>query len=127
MTALLAKEVASLVQRLRLFTPARWAAAAQPWGSRADLARHLAQALADEAAGLEGEPARVLPVLSPDLLVIDQLAVTGNDLVQAGGRERATVDHVLLHRWELLGEQPPTSLGGPAVLEAGRAVCRGHT
>jgi len=127
LTALLAKEVASLVQRLRLFTPARWAAAAQPWGSRADLARHLAQALADEAAGLEGEPARVLPVLSPDLLVVDQLAVTGNDLAQAGGGERATVDHLLLHRWELLGEEPPTSLGGPAALEAGRAVCRGHT
>lgn len=121
----MAKEVISLVQRLRLFTPARWAAAALPWGSRADLVRHLAQALADEAASLECEPRRALPALVPDLLVVDQLAVTGDDLVRAGGSDRGTVDHLLLHRWELLGEEPPTSLGGPAVLEAGRAACRG--
>lgn len=87
--------------------------------------RHLAQSLADEAAGLEGQPLRVLPVLTPDLLVVDQLAVTGDDLVRASGSDRGAVDHVLLHRWELLGEEPPASLGGPAVLEAGRSACYG--
>ena len=121
---LLAKEVDSLVQRLRLFTPDRWAAAAGPWGSRADLVRHLAQDLADAAAALEGGPQHRLPALRPDLLVADQLAVTGDDLVRAGGG-RTAVDHVLLHRWELLGEPPPASLGGPGVLEAGRQACSG--
>ena len=111
------------MQRLRLFTPARWAATAQPWGSRADLVRHLAQALADEAAQGEGDLSRTLPVLSPDLLVADQLAVTGDDLVRAGGGA-GVVEHVLLHRWELLGEPPPTSLGGQDALEVGRRVCQ---
>ena len=113
------------MQRLRLFTPARWAAAAEPWGSRADLVRHLAQALADEAAQREGDQRRSLPVLSPDLLVADQLAVTGDDLVRVVGGPGA-VEHVLLHRWELLGEPPPTSLGGQDALEVGRRVCAGQ-
>lgn len=126
--ALLVKEVASLVQRLRLWTPARWAAAAEPWGTRADLARHLAQWLADAAAGLEGEPVRELPVLRPDLLVVDQLAVTGDDLLRAGPPPQLCEDvvaHVLAHRLDLLGEEPPASLGGPATEARGRAVCAG--
>lgn len=123
---LLAKEVASLVQRLRLWTPTRWAAAAPPWGTRADLARHLAQCLADAAADCEGEPHRTLPTLSPDLLVPDQLAVTGDDLVRAEPSAQVAGDavaHLLAHRCDLLGEQPPPSLGGDDVLERGRALC----
>jgi hypothetical protein len=123
---LLAKEVSSLVQRLRLWTPARWAAACEPWGSRADLGRHLAQWLADRAAELERAPSRALPVLDPDLLVADQVAVTGDDLVRAGpGPElvEQAVAHLLAHRYDLLGEEPPASLGGAAALERGRAVC----
>jgi hypothetical protein len=123
---LLAKEVSSLVQRLRLWTPARWAAACEPWGTRADLGRHLAQWLADRAAELERAPSRALPVLDPDLLVADQVAVTGDDLVRAGpGPElvEQAVAHLLAHRYDLLGEEPPASLGGAAALERGRAVC----
>ncbi len=50
---LLRRESRSLVQRLRLWTPARYAAAAAPWGTRADLVLHLAQACADAVADLE--------------------------------------------------------------------------
>lgn len=123
---MLAKELESLVQRLRVWTPARWAAACDPWGTRADVGRHLAQWLADRAAELEGTTRRVLPVLSPDLLVADQIAVTGDDLVRAGPPEALVKDavaHLLLHRRDLAGEEPPASLGGAAVLERGREVC----
>ena len=123
---LLAKELTSLVRRLRLWTPQRWAAAADPWGTRADLVRHLAQWLADRCAEREGEPRRELPVLRPDLLVADQLAVTGDDLVRARPSEaacREAVDHVLAHRWDLLAEEPPASLGGADAVRRGRAVC----
>ncbi len=64
---LLRRESRSLVQRLRLWTPARYAAAAPPWGTRADLVRHLAQSCADAAAQLEGGPRRALPRLDSDL------------------------------------------------------------
>lgn len=124
--ALLGKEVGVLVQRLRVWTPARWSAGQPPWGTRADLGRHLAQWFADRAAELEGAPARALPVLAPDLLVADQLAVTGDDLLRAGpGPDlvHEAVVHLLLHRFELLDEEPPGSLGGPGSLRAGRDVC----
>ena len=127
---LLAKEIGSLVQRLRLWTPARWAASCEPWGTRADLVRHLAQWCADRAADHEGQPRRALPVLSPDLLVADQLAVTGDDLVRAdpgASLVQDAVAHLLLHRYDLLGEEPPASLGGAAVLDRGREVCAGPT
>jgi hypothetical protein len=123
---LLGKEVRSLVQRLRLWTPARWAAAADPWGTRADLGRHLAQWLADRAADAEGLPRRTLPVLHPDLLVADQLAVTGDDLVRAAPAGQVAADavaHLLAHRLDLLAEEPPASLGGAAALRRGREVC----
>ena len=123
---LLAKELGSLVQRLRTWTATRWAAECAPWGSRADLGRHLAQWCADRAAELEGEPQRALPVLAPDLLVTDQLAVAGDDLLRAGpGAElvEAAVAHLLAHRYDLLGEEPPTSLGGQDALVRGREVC----
>jgi hypothetical protein len=122
----LAKELDALVQRLRLWTPARWAAACPPWGTRADLGRHLAQWCADQAALLEGGPRRQLPVLAPDLLVADQLAVTGADLLRAGPAADLAADavaHLLAHRLDLLGEEPPTSLGGAQALARGREVC----
>ena len=124
--ALLAKEVSSLVRRLRLWTPARWAAAADPWGTRADLGRHLAQWLADRAAEAEGQPQRTLPGLHPDLLVADQLAVAGDDLVRAEPAPDVVADavaHLLAHRFDLLAEEPPASLGGAAALRRGREVC----
>lgn len=125
---LLAKELASLVGRLRLWTPARWAAACSPWGTRADLARHLAQWFADRAADAEGQPQRGLPVLTPDLLVVDQLAVCGDDLLRAVPSPELhgqAVAHLLAHRFDLLGEQPPVPLGGAEVLARGREVCAG--
>ncbi len=119
---LLAKEVRSLVDRLRLWTPTRWAAAADPWGTRADLARHLAQSFVHAA----GEVTLALPVLHPDLLVVDQLAVTGDDLVRADPSASVCADvvaHLLAHRFDLLGEEPPTTLGGPDAVRRGREVC----
>ena len=124
--ALVRKEVGSLVDRLRRWTPSRWAAGAEPWGTRVDLGHHLAQAFADAAADLEGGPRRSLPRLEHHLLVPDQLAVTGEDLVRAGPPDaicRDTVAHLLLHRFDLLDEAPPASLGGAAMLERGRQVC----
>lgn len=126
MPDLLRKEVESLVQRLRLWTPARWAAACEPWGTRADLGRHLAQWCADAAADSAGDVRRPLPVLATDLLVADQLAVTGDDLVRAAPGPELTADavaHLLAHRYDLLGEEAPTSLGGAAALARGREVC----
>jgi hypothetical protein len=123
---LLAKEVRSLVERLRLWTPQRWAAAAEPWGTRADLARHLASWLADAAARIEGTGLHDLPVLRPDLLVADQLAVTGDDLVRAEPPAELCKDavaHLLAHRFDLLGEDVPASLGGWDTLSYGRTVC----
>jgi hypothetical protein len=129
--ALLDREARSLVQRLRLWTPARWAAAAPVGGSRADLALHLAQALADAAAELEGGPRRQLPRLDSDLALPDQLAVTAADLLRAGPPDdlaRAAAVHLLLHRWHLLDDAVPAGLGealGVAdVLAAGDRVCR---
>jgi hypothetical protein len=122
--ALLAKEIAALVQRLRIWTPARWVAAAEPWGTRADLARHLAQAFVDST----GEGDRALPVLHPDLLVVDQLAVTGDDLVRSRPGPQTcseAVDHLLAHRLDLLGDPPPASLGGEEAVRRGRAACAG--
>ena len=127
---LLRRESRSLVQRLRLWTPARYAAAAPPWGTRGDLVRHLAQACADAAAELEGEPRRTLPRLDNDLGLADQLAVTSDDLVRAAPGDdlaRAVTAHLLVHRLDLLGEDVPASLpdalGVDDVLSAGRAAC----
>ena len=118
------------MQRLRLWTPARYAAAALPWGTRGDLVRHLAQACADAAAGLEGEPRRTLPRLDSDLGLADQLAVTSDDLVRAAPGDdlvRAATAHLLVHRLDLLGEDVPASLAGALgvddVVGAGRAAC----
>lgn len=124
--ALLDREARSLVQRLRVWTPPRWAAAVRPGLSRADVAHHLAQALAD----LAGEAPVRLPRLDADLALPDQLAVTAHDLVRAGVADdvavRATA-HLLLHRHDLLGDDVPAgladALGLPDVLAAGREQC----
>ena len=130
-TALLRRESRSLVQRLRLWTPARYAAAAPPWGTRADLVAHLTQVCADAAADLEGLQRRPVPRLDSDLALADQLAVTSDDLVRAGPDDdaaRRTTAHLLVHRGDLLGEDVPaslaTALGLPDVVAAGRAACR---
>ena len=127
---LLRRESASLVQRLRLWTPQRWAAQAPPYGTRADLAFHLAQALADAAAALEGERRRVLPRLDSDLSLPDQLAVTSDDLVRAArpvGVARGAVAHLLAHRHDLLGDDVPGGLAEALdvrdVLALGRDIC----
>jgi hypothetical protein len=110
---LLAKEAGLLVERLRLWTPARWAARAPVLGTRADVVHHLAQSLADDAARLEGEATRPLPRLDSDLALPDQLAVTADDLVRAGPPDdvaRRAVLHLLLHREHLLGDPIPATL-----------------
>ncbi len=126
-SALLAREAASFVARLRLFTPARWQAAAPPHGTRADAAHHLAHELAVRA----GAPVP-LPRLDSDLALPDQLAVTADDLVRAGTATSADVAHLLLHRSELLDEPVPdgvaVALGAPgaaALLAAARSRCAG--
>ena len=125
-SALLAREAASLVARLRLFTPARWSAALPPYGTRADAVHHLAQALADA----EGAAPVRLPRLDSDLALPDQLAVTADDLVRAGGADADAVAHLLLHRSELLEDEVPAGLvrelgeaDVAALLERGRRAC----
>ena len=126
---LLRRESRSLVQRLRLWTPARWVATAEPYATRADVVRHLAQALADAAATAEGLPLRDLPRLD-DLGVADQLAVVSDDLVRADPSPdvaRAATAHLLLHRRDLLGEDVPPGLAADLGLEdvvaAGETIC----
>ena len=129
-TGLLAREAASLVERLRLWTPARWAAAAPVLGTRADVVHHLAQRLADAAADVEGTPRRPLPRLDSDLALPDQLAVTADDLGRRARADEVAVAataHLLLHRAHLLGEDVPAglarTLGVTDVLAAGAVAC----
>ena len=128
--ALLNREATSLVRRLRLWTPARWAAQTFAGVGRANLAHHLVQALAAAAADLEGGPHRPVPRFDLDLVLPDQLAVTAEDVVRAGpGDElaRALTAHLVLHRFDLLDDVVPPGLalelGYPDVLAAGRATC----
>ncbi len=110
---LLHRESRSLVQRLRLWTPARYAAAAPLHGTRGDLVHHLVQVLADGAADLQGGPRRAVPRLDTDLALADQLAVVSADLVRARPPEQVARDataHLLLARRDLLGEEVPPSL-----------------
>lgn len=129
--ALLSREARSLTQRLRLWTPARFAATAATSGTRADLVHHLAQSLADRAAVLEGGPRRLLPRLDSDLGLADQLAVTADDLVRADPPEAvaiAATAHLLLHRTRLLEDDVPVglvaALGLVDVLAAGARECK---
>ena len=129
-TGLLRRESRLLVQRLRLWTPARYAASATPWGSRADVVHHLAQSLADLAASSEGRPRRALPRLETDLALPDQLAVTADDLVRAVLSAEVAVlatAHLLLHRTELLQDEVPAgltaALGVDDAVAVGRDAC----
>lgn len=134
--ALLTRESASFVRRLRLWTPARWAAQTAPGSypgptSRADLVHHLVQVLADAAAAGEGAPLRPVPRLSLDLVLPDQLAVTTADLVRTvppDALARALTAHLVLHRSDVLEDEVPAGLAQeldlPDVLAAGRAACR---
>lgn len=99
-------------------------------GTRADVAHHLAQALADAASDAEGRPRQRLPRLASDLALADQLAVTADDLVRARPEPAvaiAATAHLLAHRSDLLGDDVPVglaqALGLDDVLAAGRAVC----
>ena len=128
---LLDREARSLVQRLRTWTPARYAAAAPVPGTRGDLVHHLAQALADRAAEIEGAPRRELPRLDSDLGLADQLAVTAADLVRCAPPRAVVVAataHLLLHRTHLLEDEVPAglaaALGLDDVLATGRSQCR---
>lgn len=130
LAAVLARESRVLVERLRLWTPTRWAAAAPVLGTRGDVVHHLAQALADAAADLEGQPRRTLPRLDSDLALSDQLAVTADDLVRTSPPEplaRDAVLHLLLHRHHLLDDDVPPglaeALGESAPLRAAARTC----
>ncbi|MCW2607874.1 MAG: hypothetical protein JWO60_2567 [Frankiales bacterium] len=123
---LLDREARSLVQRLRVWTPTRWAAQVRPGLTRGDLAHHLAQALVDAAA----EAPVPLPRLEADLALPDQLAVAADDLVRSGPDPdvaAGAVAHLLLHRADLLGDDVPpglvTALGLGDVLAVGRRLC----
>ncbi len=127
-SALLAREAASLVARLRLFTPARWAAAAPALGSRADVVHHLCSWL----AAATGEAPGPVPRLDADLALPDQLAVTADDVVRTGRGAADAVAHLLLHRVELLGEPVPATLVAALgdrdeeeLLARARRVCAG--
>jgi hypothetical protein len=127
--ALLDREARSLVRRLRVWAPARWAAATPAGPSRADVAHHLAQALAD----LAGQATVPVPRLDDDLVLPDQLAVTARDLVAsrpAPGVARSATAHLLLHRTDLLADEVPpglaAALGVPGALDAARAACSLH-
>jgi hypothetical protein len=85
-----ARETRRLVDRVSTWTPSRWAASsASGPGSRADRFHALVQQVADQAADAEGEPRRVVPRLSPDTALPDQLRVVVADLLAAGPDEEA--------------------------------------
>lgn len=103
MDGLLEREIDLLVARLRHFTPARYAAPAPPFGTRADAAWHLAGQLV-AAAGVD----RPLPPL-PVMALADVIAVTGNELLLSAPEPpivAAVLAEVLLHRYELDGSLP---------------------
>ncbi len=77
-------EVGRVADRLRSMSQERLTRGFPPYASRAAAALEVAQLLADTAADVTGEGAerRTVPDLGP-LVVADQVAVTGTDLVQA--------------------------------------------
>ena len=88
----LAVETRRLVDRVSTWTPPRWAASsASGPGSRADRFHALVQTLADQAADAEGQPRRVVPRLSPDTALPDQLRVIVADLIEAAHDDEARI------------------------------------
>ena len=87
----LADQVARLADRLRSLSDVRLAAALPGGGAGPTRPTPLAQQLADAAAELAGEPRRAVPRLD-DLVVGDQVAVTGTDLVDALAGQRQGAD-----------------------------------
>lgn len=77
-------EVGRVADRLRAMSQERLTRGFPPYDSRAAAALEVAQRLADAAADVTGGSAerRTVPDLGP-LVVADQVAVTGTDLVQA--------------------------------------------
>ena len=128
---LLRREARSFVQRLRLWTPLRYAAVVPgTTASRGDVIHHLAQCFADTTVAYEGAPRRVLPRLPVDLSLADQLAVTAEDLARAGPSDAEAVlatAHLLAHRADLLDEAVPAglaaALGLHDVIATGRSAC----
>jgi hypothetical protein len=87
----LARESRRLVDRVSTWPPPRWAASsASGPGSRADRFHALVQTLADQAADAEGQPRRVVPRLSPDTALPDQLRVIVADLLLVADEEALT-------------------------------------
>ncbi len=74
-------EATRTCDRLRSLSPVRLAASLPDGRSRARAAFDLAQALADEAASLAGQPSRTLPDLA-DPAAGDVLAVCAQDLAE---------------------------------------------
>jgi hypothetical protein len=86
----LARETRRLVDRVSTWTPPRWVASTSSGpGSRADRFHALVQELADQAADAEGQPRRVVPRLSPDTALPDQLRVVVADLLAAAATDEA--------------------------------------
>lgn len=124
--ALLDREARSLVLRLRVWTPQRWAAASPVGASRAEVAHHLAQALAD----LEGAAPVPVPRLDNDLALPDQVAVTAADLVASGPTDetaRAATAHLLLHRDDLLADPLPAGLVSALQLDGSDPLAEART
>jgi len=129
---LLRRESRSLVQRLRLWTPARYAALVPGTDlSRGDVVHHLAQCFADAVGAYDQAGPRAVPRLPVDLVLADQLAVTADDLVRARPPDAAVVlatAHLLAHRADLLDDAVPdglaAALGLDDVVATARAACQ---
>ena len=135
LAGLLGHELAGLLDRLATWPTSRWTGTAGPFGNRAEAVRHLADALATAAWQLEsgrvGQRPTV-PDLGADAVVVDQLAVTADDLDRAL-RERGpagsaagpiaahALAEVVLHMHDLDGSRPTmrVALGVLAALADG--------
>jgi hypothetical protein len=72
---------ARLRDRVGGWSPDRWAAPLSDGRSKADLVYAVVQQIADLAAEAEGQPRRVVPRLTNDVALPDQLTVVVNDLL----------------------------------------------
>lgn len=134
--ALLARELRTLTTRLRGFSESRYAARGEPpLATKADVAFHLVERLADLAQQAEGvEPRHAVPRLAGRVLA-DQLAAVGLDLLAVSPAPPLLADALLevaFHREALDGSPPLADVcahvltvldpaqaeGGPAALRA---------